>query len=394
MLQNDIVSVGSSSIFEEQDEDDISSEEENGCLEVRTITRESTNFKAETINSTIRLVLSEYNVEVTNNTKFICIIADSASVNRRSARLFDVPFVNCLIHSYNLSIRSLTNRSSSFFDVNLSKLIEESNRLARHFRSLKNGTVLRQHTQLMPKLACPTRWSGNRGAVFRYDKLRPFYLNALKHPDCAHIEMQGGDEWDFIVTSKKKLLKTIDSNMLAIQSPMLKVSSVYRSFETILSRKQQWKYVRLDDSYLDLSNDIFQDRHFIRGVIKIQNRSVRNLSDVERDAVKILAKRSTHSTQEEGGTNDDEDINMLDLVHEEYNEVEYINCDFILAGAVDVERLWSKISNLLVDNRMSMSSKMISTIMILKENRSLWGYKEVCAAAKTVREREANARAV
>ena len=85
---------------------------------------------------------------------------------------------------------------------------------------------------------------------------------------------------------------------------------------------------------------------------------------------------------------------MLDLVHEEYNEVEYINCDFILAGAVDVERLWSKISNLLVDNRMSMSSKMISTIMILKENRSLWGYKEVCAAAKTVREREANARAV
>ena len=189
------------------------------------------------------------------------------------------------------------------------------------------------------------------------------------------------------------LLLCYKHSILIVHVPMLKVSSVYRSFETILSRKQQWKYVRLDDSYLDLSNDIFQDRHFIRGVIKIQNRSVRNLSDVERDAVKILAKRSTHSTQEEGA-NDDEDINMLDLVREEYNEVEYINCDFILAGAVDVERLWSKISNLLVDNRMSMSSKMISTIMILKENRSLWGYKEVCAAAKTVREREANARAV
>ena len=181
--------------------------------------------------------------------------------------------------------------------------------------------------------------------------------------------------------------------MLAIQSPMLKVSSVYRSFETIRARKQQWKYVRLDDSYLDLSNDIFQDRDFIRGVIKIQNRSARNLSHDERDAVKILAKRSTHSRQEEGA-NDDEDINMLDLVREEYNEVEYINCDFILAGAVDVGRLWSKISNLLVDNRMRMSAKMISTIMILKENRSLWGYKEVRAAAKTVREREANARAV
>ncbi len=74
--------------------------------------------------------------------------------------------------------------------------------------------------------------------------------------------------------------------------------------------------------------------------------------------------------------------------------MEDINCDFILAGAVDVERLWSKISNLLVDNRMRMSSKMISTIMILKENRSLWGCKEVCAAAQRVRGREANARAV
>ena len=77
---------------------------------------------------------------------------------------------------------------------------------------------------------------------------------------------------------------------------MLKVSSsVYRSFETIRSRKQQWKYVRLDDSYLDFSNDIFQDRDFIRGVIKIQNRSVRNLSHDERDAVKILAEGEKHA---------------------------------------------------------------------------------------------------
>jgi len=112
MLQQDIVSVGNenlSSSFEEQDEDDISSDEEDGCHEVCTITRESTKFMAETIIKTMRLVLSEYDVEVTNNEKIVCIIADSASVNRRSARLFDVPFINCLTHAYNLSIRALTN---------------------------------------------------------------------------------------------------------------------------------------------------------------------------------------------------------------------------------------------------------------------------------------------
>jgi len=35
---------------------------------------------------------------------------------------------------------------------------------------------------------------------------------------------------------------------------------------------------------------------------------------------------------------------------------------------------------------------MISTIMILKENRSLWGAREVLEASHTLREREACAR--
>ena len=131
----------------------------------------------------------------------------------------------------------------------------------------------------------------------------------------------------------------------------------------------------------------------IRGVIKIQNRSFQNFSHEERDAVKMLVTQRTNTIEEEDA-DDDEEINMLDLVREDYDEVEYIDCDFILAGAIDVERLWSKISNLLVDNRMTMSSKMISTIMILEENRSMWGSKDVYASAKRVRQKEANARAV
>jgi len=63
MLQQDIVSVGNenlSSSFEEQDEDDISSDEEDGCHEVRTITRESTRFMAETINNTSNIELDVF----------------------------------------------------------------------------------------------------------------------------------------------------------------------------------------------------------------------------------------------------------------------------------------------------------------------------------------------
>ena len=79
----------------------------------------------------------------------------------------------------------------------------------------------------------------------------------------------------------------------------------------------------------------------------------------------------------------------LDLVNEGFSRRDYINADFILAGAVDVERLWSKVGNLLVDNRMCMSSSMMQTIMILKENRNMWGSTEVFGDIERVRRRDA-----
>ena len=50
----------------------------------------------------------------------------------------------------------------------------------------------------------------------------------------------------------------------------------------------------------------------------------------------------------------------------------YIDCDFILATAVDVERLWSLAKNLLTDKRRRMTTVMIQVILFLKENRNLW----------------------
>ena len=154
---------------------------------------------------------------------------------------------------------------------------------------------------------------------------------------------------------------------MATQTSKLKLAAVFRSFENIISLKQQWKNVMFDNSYLDLTNVIYQDRAFIRGVIKIQNRPFQNLLREERHAVAMLTKKRPDHTVEEIA--DDGEINKLDLVCEDYNDVDYIDCNFILAGAVEVERLWSKITNLLVDNRLSMSPNIISNIMILKENR-------------------------
>ena len=50
----------------------------------------------------------------------------------------------------------------------------------------------------------------------------------------------------------------------------------------------------------------------------------------------------------------------------------YIDCDFILGTAVDVERLLSLAKNLLTDKRRGMVTVMIQVILFLKENRYLW----------------------
>jgi len=135
MVEEDVVIVGDDNFDLNQDD---SSDDEIGASS-KVIIRESSNFKAEVINNTIRLVLSEYDIEmakVIEDKKFVCIIADSASVNRRSTRLIGVPFVNCLIHAFNLAIRAVTTTNSNVYDENLSKVIEEATRLARHFKSI------------------------------------------------------------------------------------------------------------------------------------------------------------------------------------------------------------------------------------------------------------------
>ena len=129
----------------------------------------------------------------------------------------------------------------------------------------------------------------------------------------------------------------------------------------------------------------------MRGVIKIQNQAFQTLSKEEREAVSCLEKKMPFVENENDSIDNDEekDISMLDLVNEDFSRRDYINADFILAGAVDVERLWSKVGSLLVHNRMGMSSSMMQTIMILKENRSMWGSTDVFGAIERVRRRDA-----
>jgi len=49
----------------------------------------------------------------------------------------------------------------------------------------------------------------------------------MNNGDYSFIEMCEGEEWDYIVSSKKKLLKSIGNNMMAIQTSKLKLAAVF-----------------------------------------------------------------------------------------------------------------------------------------------------------------------
>jgi len=69
-----------------------------------------------------------------------------------------------------------------------------------------------------------------------------------------------------------------------------------------------------------------------------------------------------------------------------------IDCDFILATAVDVERLWILAKNLLTDKRRGMVTVMMQVIMFLKENRNLWNDSMVYQSINNCQHKNTNRR--
>ena len=69
-----------------------------------------------------------------------------------------------------------------------------------------------------------------------------------------------------------------------------------------------------------------------------------------------------------------------------------MDCDFILATAVYVERLWSLAKNLLTDKRRGMATVMIQVIVFLIENRNLCNDSMVNQSINNCQQKNTNRR--
>ena len=66
------------------------------------------------------------------------------------------------------------------------------------------------------------------------------------------------------------------------------------------------------------------------------------------------------------------------------NNIDYVNCDFILGSTACVERLWSIAKEILYGPRNRTSPIMVEALLFSRENRRLWSINNVVEAIAIV----------
>lgn len=107
---------------------------------------------------------------------------------------------------------------------------------------------------------------------------------------------------------------------------------------------------------------------------------------------KLLSATSTDQDEVPDATMSVIDCMQIEKRHRESATHSYVNCDFIIGSAAEVERLWSIAKHLLKDNHKSMSPLLFEALLFLKLNNSYWDLNLVSKAMIRVRSHRVSAR--
>ena len=141
---------------------------------------------------------------------------------------------------------------------------------------------------------------------------------------------------------------------------------------------------------------MIQNPSFEFGVVKLQKGLHNELDENEKNAVCCLLKGNFLGELSPEAEYQEAALGMKErLAKRRKNEVsndQYVNCDFILGSAAEVERLWSIAKYVLTENTRSMTPQMFEALMFLRLNERFWdeqlvseainGARSDCAAAR------------
>ncbi len=274
-------------------------------------------------------------------------------------------------------------------------------------RQLKASNTLRARLRELnakvPLLYNRTRWSGKYYMLNRY--LEYAEENTLSHLD--EDPSNGFNEPENINTAYVRRItgvmkeidivtKTLQTRGYRLGDGRTKVLSLLNTVENHRGRRNSIFYeCSLGRSYFSLENKPFES-----GVIKIQKKLEHMMTEAEKEACSKLRVVEVANEVVEGGNSDEEgrELSLVDIEAkrikldeerermrgrgqtEQESQIKYINCDFILCSAAEVERLWSLAKNIITTDRNRMYPIQLEAILFLKLNEELWDIEDVADA--------------
>lgn len=322
--------------------------------------------------------------------------ADSASTNLKTARLLGVPHICCTNHLLNHEVETMFKETKE--DNGMGSTIDAVQATMTKLKgSNKNMSVLRTHTLIKPQLRNQTRWNGAFTMMNTFVALRNYMI--LSHGDeNTDFEMDQSAAFEARATKITKMLEAINAITTELQGSKLTIAACRSYLDVLIEEADSqrnnitsvWCGNKFGVKYIGLTSDKIppQSRAFQSGVIKIQRGQASELTMEEKLACKRLkvdpvveneeqeeetfaarlakvratATKRSHSQMMSGGQD------------------EYVNCDFVVGSAAEVERQWSIAGNLLIPGRAKMAPRLFEAIMMLKYNERFWKGNESLVA--------------
>ena len=335
---------------------------------------ETSSFNAEAHLNFFEQVLKFYNLQF--NKWCRCLIGDNASTNLRIAKISGIPHVGCASHKLHLEVNAMVSNH-----IDLKNTIDSVRETMSDARSkLKNAAILRNITDLRPKLDNDTRWSGKFEILKQFAKMRDDILEAAEHPDCD-IKMNKSNAFANKTNRYVRMLKEINDVTRSLQSDGHTLADcrddINALIEAVTDEKDDINSVfygcRLGKKYIGVTAPIVKYPAFESGAYKLLKGFERDLTDEEKIALQGLKKESVEALEEVVATGP---ISMAERMAKRRKvglfTDNYGNCLFILGSVARVERLWSIANYTLTTSRRRMTPQLLEAILFLRENQRFW----------------------
>jgi len=311
--------------------------------------------------------------------------ADSASVNIKTAVLLGIPHVPCTNHLLNHEVETMVDATKE--DENgIGKVCHSTHiTMSKVKGSNKNSSCLRKHTKLRPTIANDTRWVGKAQMMKKYELIRPFLVVAQEDDDAA-FPMDNTKPFRKAAQNATKVLSDIKCITDSLQKKGLAMNDCRILLNQLIVEAHSkrnggiddshWKGNKLGTTYISADSEKIptKSKHFVSGVIKIQNNSLGNLTADERKAC-LKLKVYQDEGDNDGALSFQKRVGLTNAKKRKTCETSssgYHNANFILGSAAEVERCWSVAKYVRSPERAQMAGEVFEAIMLLRYNRRFW----------------------